>query len=816
MSAEPLYWASGDPIPPVDPMVWGERIASLSRQMAAGVPMLPALVLPPEWLRGFHRHGDLSDLKPALAALKDFAEVLSPEGRSDRLLLLLEVELVPCHSPEPPLRIMGPGINLGNWETLARTLPASILQRRLRDWVNTLLAFRHGEALRWRREIHGRDEAVHESLLSPEERTFVQGLEGAGNASLLTELMENAQRKSGEFFKAGLEKTAAQIRELLFHASRRIDGAGGGRFAALVRPVVEPSLSPESLTGSFMTADPWTGAPEPTGMFSGKGLEGEDGEGAQAIANLPAQMRKQLEAVVKGLRAVGPELWWVSFTVFNNHLWVDETRVLDDAAPQARLALLALAVREKRLTAGEATRRIEGKDLGALLEPQFTGTLVRWKGARTLVSGRLSGRIYPDPASLLKARLRSRREEAFLLAVPEADAATMRLLSRVDGLIVRRENALLDSILPRLPIPVVRAQDLVHEEHGVRFMGRRFPSAAALSLSAEPGGMPWVAWKLLPLTEPEPGRLGLGEMLSAAASGVEILSVLECPADAHDAVPWLSDGWGYLRIGSLFRSEWNPGARREREARRLLPLAHEVLLSPRPDSRIAADLEALLGDELAKVLALGARGRAVFQLWEGPFLDPAFAPDRLDQEDLAQYRKLRQRHGEGLRIREGWGMEDIMPDWYTFQVSAIRKALEKSGRESEPADFLLPQVAVQGDPDRVLEGDLSTPGLREAAEGRPCGALWQDARGAFHTYAASRSADFIAVETRDRAPWVEAVLEEAFAVRPDRKALLVWVPPCGAASAVRLARFARERGISRFAVPRRQVPLMRWALATQD
>ncbi|MBN8217051.1 MAG: hypothetical protein J0L75_10455 [Spirochaetes bacterium] len=819
MSAKPVLWMPGEAVGEVDPVLWSDRVAALAGQLAAGVPMLPILALPADYLRGFHRHGDLSELKPALAALKDFSELLSPEGRSDRLLLLLEVEFVPCHSPEPPLRILGPGINQGNWETLARTLPAPILQRRLREWAKTVLDFRHGEALRWRRETHGRDAALPESVHSAEELAFLRGLGSAQNTAALTELMETTARKNGEFFRAALDKTAAQLREILFHASRRIDQEGSGRFTALVRPALEPSLSPDSLTGSFMTADPWTGAPVPTGMFSGKSIDGEEGEGAlegaQAIERLPAQMKRQLEAVVKGLRQVGPDLYWVSFTVFNNHLWVDEARVLDDAAPQARLALLAQAVREKRLDAAGATRRIAGKDLAALLEPQFAGGLTRWKGARSLVSGRVAGRVYPDPDSLLKARGRSRREEAFLLAVSEVDASTMRILSRVDGLIVRRENTLLDRILPRLPIPVVRAQDLVHDEHGVRFMGRRFPSAAALSLSAEPGGTPWVGWKLLPLVEPEPEKLGLGEMLSGSAPGLELLSILDCPADAHDAMVWLSDGWGYLKLGSLFRSEWNPGARRERDSRRLLPLAHEVLLSAHPDARMAADLEALLGEELAKVLALGGRGAAVFQLWEGPFLDPAFAPDRLDQEDLAQYRKLRQRHGEGLRIREGWGMEDVMPDWYAFQVRSVVHAMEKAGRPAGDASFLLPQIAVQGDPDRILEGDLSTPGLRSVAGVSPCGALWQDARGVFHSFRASRAADFIAVETGDRKTWVDAVLETAYGVRPDRKPLLIWEPGAGPEAAVRLAGLAKERGAVRLAMPRRQVPLMRWALTAQ-
>ena len=100
---------------------------------------------------------------------------------------------------------------------------------------------------------------------------------------------------------------------------------------------------------------------------------GHNPETEEAIARSLPEVAAQLRDALRRLEQDFADVQDVEFTIENGKLWMLQTRAAK-RTPQAALRLAIDFVREKRITHSEALQRLDGVDLGALVNKRLVVT----------------------------------------------------------------------------------------------------------------------------------------------------------------------------------------------------------------------------------------------------------------------------------------------------------------------------------------------------------------------------------------------------------------------------------------------------------
>ncbi|MBL8994828.1 MAG: hypothetical protein JNM63_15890, partial [Spirochaetia bacterium] len=236
------------------------------------IPFLPAIAVSTRFARDFHKNPDLGPLGAALKSLREFSEILSPEGRSDRFFVLLDLFMSPTQTVDPEHRLRHIGFTSQNIDSLYHYLGGKDLLRAFRGAVRQALFYSHrakGDLPAEAREdqISEKNEWSRTYLAKDEMDLLVKVDKCRGNKEL-RDLIRQEDQKPSPFFKKYFRNTLDQLRHLLSDLSVIADREGWGQYGFLIQPSLESRMGSENVMGSFVTSDLNTGRSDISGYYA--------------------------------------------------------------------------------------------------------------------------------------------------------------------------------------------------------------------------------------------------------------------------------------------------------------------------------------------------------------------------------------------------------------------------------------------------------------------------------------------------------------------------------------------------------------------
>jgi len=360
----------------------GGKAANLARMAALGLPVPPAFVLPIS-LCTATLNGEAEALRNLVDGLSEGIEFLeNATGRrfgDRRHPLLVSVRSGAARSMPGMLDTV---LNVGCTATAVRGLVrmtghprfAHDCRRRfLESYGTVVLDIDPSNFTRKRDALVAAEGAGAERLLDTEalERlaaSYEQVIEDEDHV-LSNDPAEQLKSAAQAVFGSWMSERARTYRKL-----EHLDYLQGT--AVTVQAMVFGNAGASSGAGVAFSRDPSTGANKPVVdvLFESQGEDvvsgGHNPETEEAIARSLPEVAAQLREALQRLEQDFADVQDVEFTIENGKLWLLQTRAAK-RTPQAALRLAIDFVRESRITHAEALQRLDGVDLGALVDQRL-------------------------------------------------------------------------------------------------------------------------------------------------------------------------------------------------------------------------------------------------------------------------------------------------------------------------------------------------------------------------------------------------------------------------------------------------------------
>ena len=357
----------------------GGKAANLSRMAALGLPVPPAFVLPIS-LCAATLKGEAKAIQNLVDGLKEGIEFLeTTTGRrfgDRRHPLLVSVRSGAARSMPGMLDTV---LNVGCTSTAVHGLVrmtghprfAHDCRRRfLESYGTVVLDINPANFTRKRDALIAAESAGSESLLDSEalERlaaSYEQVIEDEDHV-LSNDPTEQLKSAAEAVFHSWMSERACTYRKL-----QHLEHLQGT--AVTVQAMVFGNAGSSSRAGVAFSRDPSTGANKPVVdvLFESQGEDvvsgGHNPETEEALARALPEVAAQLRDALQRLEQDFADVQDVEFTIENGKLWMLQTRAAK-RPPQAALRLAIDFVRESRITHAEALRRLNGLNMGALVD----------------------------------------------------------------------------------------------------------------------------------------------------------------------------------------------------------------------------------------------------------------------------------------------------------------------------------------------------------------------------------------------------------------------------------------------------------------